>query len=46
MQIPKTLWLKNHMSADRFARCQFFDLPDFCELDLRWCYIFLSVIFQ
>lgn len=30
MQIPKTLWLKNHMPADRFAQCQFFDLPDFC----------------
>ncbi|OBZ71867.1 hypothetical protein A0H81_08080 [Grifola frondosa] len=29
MEIPKTLWLKNHMKHDRFARCQFFDLPDF-----------------
>ncbi|EMD31835.1 hypothetical protein CERSUDRAFT_109209 [Gelatoporia subvermispora B] len=29
MEIPKTLWLKNHMSPERFSRCQFFDLPDF-----------------
>lgn len=29
MEIPKTLWLKKHMAAERFARCQFFDLPDF-----------------
>ncbi|KAI0922037.1 hypothetical protein AcW1_004143 [Taiwanofungus camphoratus] len=29
MEIPKTLWLKKHMSPQRFARCQFFDLPDF-----------------
>ncbi|KZT12662.1 Pentulose kinase [Laetiporus sulphureus 93-53] len=29
MEIPKTLWLKKHMSPDKFARCQFFDLPDF-----------------
>lgn len=31
MEIPKTLWLKNHMAPERFAKCQFFDLPDFCE---------------
>ncbi|GBE79116.1 Uncharacterized sugar kinase [Sparassis crispa] len=29
MEIPKTLWLKHHMKPERFARCQFFDLPDF-----------------
>ncbi|KAG9048254.1 hypothetical protein FS837_000390 [Tulasnella sp. UAMH 9824] len=29
MEIPKILWLKKHMSADKFARCQFFDLPDY-----------------
>ena len=29
MEIPKILWLKRHMSGDRFAQCQFFDLPDF-----------------
>ncbi|KAF8304941.1 Pentulose kinase [Clavulina sp. PMI_390] len=29
MEIPKTLWLKNNMPAERFAQCQFFDLPDF-----------------
>ncbi|KAH9950160.1 Pentulose kinase [Amylocystis lapponica] len=29
MEIPKTLWLKKHMKPERFARCQFFDLPDF-----------------
>lgn len=29
MEIPKTLWLKKHMAVERFARCQFFDLPDF-----------------
>ncbi|KAH9843764.1 uncharacterized protein C8Q71DRAFT_729989 [Rhodofomes roseus] len=29
MEIPKTLWLKKHMAPERFARCQFFDLPDF-----------------
>lgn len=32
MEIPKILWLKKHMPADKFARCQFFDLPDYCEL--------------
>ncbi|KAH9995192.1 Pentulose kinase [Russula compacta] len=29
MEIPKILWLKHLMAADRFERCQFFDLPDF-----------------
>jgi ribulose kinase len=29
MEIPKILWLKRLMAADRFERCQFFDLPDF-----------------
>jgi FGGY-family pentulose kinase len=29
MEIPKTLWLKNHMKPELFSRCQFFDLPDF-----------------
>ncbi|KIO19895.1 hypothetical protein M407DRAFT_221921 [Tulasnella calospora MUT 4182] len=29
MEIPKILWLKKHMPADTFARCQFFDLPDY-----------------
>lgn len=29
MEIPKILWLKNHMPAERFAQCQFFDLPDY-----------------
>ncbi|KAG6916575.1 hypothetical protein DXG01_006346 [Tephrocybe rancida] len=29
MEIPKILWLKNHMDPPLFARCQFFDLPDF-----------------
>ncbi|KAL0949196.1 hypothetical protein HGRIS_009274 [Hohenbuehelia grisea] len=29
MEVPKVLWLKNHMPAARFAPCQFFDLPDF-----------------
>lgn len=29
MEIPKTLWLKKHMKPELFARCQFFDLPDF-----------------
>lgn len=29
MEIPKALWLKRHMDPALFARCQFFDLPDF-----------------
>ncbi|KAK0206076.1 FGGY family of carbohydrate kinase [Desarmillaria ectypa] len=29
MEIPKVLWLKNHMDTALFSRCQFFDLPDF-----------------
>src|SRR5262249_42809345 len=29
MDIPKILWLKTHMPPDRFARCHFFDLPDY-----------------
>ncbi|KAI0346965.1 Pentulose kinase [Trametopsis cervina] len=29
MEIPKTLWLKRRMQPELFARCQFFDLPDF-----------------
>ncbi|KAH0586891.1 hypothetical protein H2248_005727 [Termitomyces sp. 'cryptogamus'] len=29
MEIPKILWLKNHMDPTLFSRCQFFDLPDF-----------------
>ncbi|KAI0269443.1 Pentulose kinase [Gloeopeniophorella convolvens] len=29
MEIPKILWLSRHMAPERFARCQFFDLPDF-----------------
>lgn len=31
MEIPKTLWLKNHMKPELFARCNFFDLPDYRE---------------
>ncbi|EJU06122.1 Pentulose kinase [Dacryopinax primogenitus] len=29
MEIPKILWLKKHMPASEFAKCMFFDLPDF-----------------
>jgi ribulose kinase len=29
MEIPKTLWLKTHMKPELFARCNFFDLPDY-----------------
>ncbi|KAF8239558.1 Pentulose kinase [Tricholoma matsutake] len=29
MEVPKILWLKNHMTPTVFSRCQFFDLPDF-----------------
>lgn len=28
MEIPKILWLKNHMSPEAFARCKFYDLAD------------------
>lgn len=28
MEMPKVLWLKNHMAADVFARCKFYDLAD------------------
>src|SRR4051794_34802467 len=30
MEIPKILWLKRHMPAERFAQSMFFDLPDYC----------------
>jgi ribulose kinase len=29
MEVPKILWLKNHMNPFLFSKCQFFDLPDF-----------------
>lgn len=29
MEIPKVLWLKNHMPQDLFKQSMFFDLPDF-----------------
>lgn len=28
MEIPKILWLKEHMPAERFAKCKFYDLGD------------------
>ncbi|KAH6848372.1 Nup93/Nic96-domain-containing protein [Chaetomium sp. MPI-CAGE-AT-0009] len=28
MEMPKVLWLKNHMPADLFNRCKFYDLAD------------------
>lgn len=28
MEIPKVLWLKNHMPKELFEKCQFFDLAD------------------
>lgn len=28
MEMPKLLWLKNHMPAEVFARCKFYDLAD------------------
>jgi FGGY-family pentulose kinase len=28
MEIPKVLWLKNHMPKELFARCKFYDLAD------------------
>jgi ribulose kinase len=29
MEIPKILWLKNHLPAETFQKCKFYDLPDF-----------------
>lgn len=29
MEIPKILWLKNHLPSERFNSCKFYDLPDF-----------------
>jgi FGGY-family pentulose kinase len=29
MEIPKILWLKNHLSPEMFSKCKFYDLPDF-----------------
>jgi ribulose kinase len=29
MEIPKILWLKNHLPPGIFRRCKFYDLPDF-----------------
>ena len=29
MEIPKILWLKNHLSPKKFSKCKFYDLPDF-----------------
>jgi ribulose kinase len=29
MEVPKVLWLKNHMDPSKFYKSQFFDLPDF-----------------
>lgn len=28
MEIPKILWLKNHMTPEQFSRCKFYDLGD------------------
>ncbi|KAL9062449.1 MAG: hypothetical protein Q9157_008913 [Trypethelium eluteriae] len=28
MEIPKVLWLKNHMTKEQFDRCKFYDLTD------------------
>lgn len=30
MEIPKTLWLKKHMPAERFKRCMLFECVVFC----------------
>ena len=29
MEIPKILWLKNHLPSETFNKCKFYDLPDF-----------------
>ena len=29
MEIPKILWLKNHLPAETFKKCKFYDLADF-----------------
>jgi len=29
MEIPKILWLKNHLPSEQFNNCKFYDLPDF-----------------
>jgi len=29
MEIPKILWLKNHLPPEKFIQCKFYDLPDF-----------------
>jgi ribulose kinase len=29
MEIPKILWLRNHLPAEKFKKCKFYDLPDF-----------------
>lgn len=29
MEIPKILWLKNHLPPDTFKKCKFYDLADF-----------------
>ena len=29
MEIPKILWLKNHLPSKQFNKCKFYDLPDF-----------------
>lgn len=29
MEIPKILWLKNHLPSEKFRQCNFYDLPDF-----------------
>src|SRR5271156_1549719 len=29
MEIPKILWLKNHLPPEKCSKCKFYDLPDF-----------------
>ena len=29
MEIPKILWMKNHLGAEKFRTCKFYDLPDY-----------------